>query len=119
MLAILSTPGPAGLGHPSRQPLRAAAVLPQATGLIHATPTGMAKLPGLPLDAALLRPGRLDELVYVGTPDAPGRAHILKIHTKQMPLAADVDLHFAEHPWPSHRLTCVHYTRWPTEKPRR
>ena len=33
----------------------AAAVLPGATGLIHATPTGMAKLPGLPLDAALLR----------------------------------------------------------------
>jgi shikimate dehydrogenase len=33
----------------------AAEVLPHATGLIHATPTGMAKLPGLPLDAALLR----------------------------------------------------------------
>ena len=34
----------------------AAALLPGATGLIHATPTGMAKLPGLPLDASLLRP---------------------------------------------------------------
>ncbi len=43
----------------------AAAVLPQATGLIHATPTGMAKLPGLPLDAALLRPGLwVAEVVY-------------------------------------------------------
>ena len=43
----------------------AAAVLPQATGLIHATPTGMAKLPGLPLDAALLRPGLwVAEIVY-------------------------------------------------------
>ncbi|OYU98925.1 MAG: shikimate dehydrogenase, partial [Burkholderiales bacterium PBB5] len=34
-----------------------AAVLPTATGLVHATPTGMAKLPGLPLPASLLRPG--------------------------------------------------------------
>jgi transitional endoplasmic reticulum ATPase len=44
------------------------------------------------VDPALLRPGRLDELVYVGTPDAKGRAHILKIHTSKMPLAKDVDL---------------------------
>jgi transitional endoplasmic reticulum ATPase len=44
------------------------------------------------VDPALLRPGRLDELVYVGTPDAKGRAHILKIHTGKMPLAKDVDL---------------------------
>jgi shikimate dehydrogenase len=43
----------------------AAAVLPDATGLIHATPTGMAKLPGLPLDAALLRPALwVAEIVY-------------------------------------------------------
>jgi transitional endoplasmic reticulum ATPase len=44
------------------------------------------------VDPALLRPGRLDELVYVGTPDAKGRAHILGIHTAKMPLAKDVDL---------------------------
>jgi len=44
------------------------------------------------VDPALLRPGRFDELVYVGTPDEAGRAHILKIHTAKMPLAADVDL---------------------------
>lgn len=43
----------------------AAAVVPQATGLIHATPTGMAKLPGMPLDAGLLRPGLwVAEVVY-------------------------------------------------------
>ena len=43
----------------------AAAVLPGATGLIHATPTGMAKLPGLPLDAVLLRPDLwVAEIVY-------------------------------------------------------
>lgn len=44
------------------------------------------------VDPALLRPGRLDELVYVGTPDAAGREHILKIHTRNMPLKSDVDL---------------------------
>lgn len=44
------------------------------------------------VDPALLRPGRFDELVYVGTPDAKGREHILGIHTKGMPLAKDVDL---------------------------
>ena len=43
----------------------AAAVLPGATGLIHATPNGMAKLPGLPLDAVLLRPDLwVAEIVY-------------------------------------------------------
>ncbi len=43
----------------------AAAVVPGATGLVHATPTGMAKLPGLPLDAALLRPSLwVAEVVY-------------------------------------------------------
>jgi transitional endoplasmic reticulum ATPase len=44
------------------------------------------------IDPALLRPGRFDELIYVGTPDAPGRRRILAIHTKSMPLAGDVDL---------------------------
>ena len=44
------------------------------------------------VDPALLRPGRFDELVYVGTPDRAGREHILKIHTGDMPLAGDVDL---------------------------
>jgi transitional endoplasmic reticulum ATPase len=44
------------------------------------------------VDPALLRPGRFDELVYVGTPDKEGRAHILGIHTARMPLAEDVDL---------------------------
>ena len=44
------------------------------------------------VDPALLRPGRFDELVYVGSPDKAGREHILKIHTKDMPIAKDVDL---------------------------
>ena len=44
------------------------------------------------IDPALLRPGRFDELIYVGPPDAVGRARIIAIHTRDMPLASDVDL---------------------------
>ncbi len=44
------------------------------------------------VDPALLRPGRFDELVYVGPPDRAGREHILGIHTARMPLADDVEL---------------------------
>jgi transitional endoplasmic reticulum ATPase len=44
------------------------------------------------IDPALLRPGRFDEMVYVGTPDQKGRTQILGIHTANMPLAGDVDL---------------------------
>ena len=44
------------------------------------------------VDPALLRPGRFDELVYVGPPNRAGREHILKIHTRNMPLTDDVDL---------------------------
>jgi len=44
------------------------------------------------IDPALLRPGRFDELVYVGVPDKAGRRRILAIQTGKMPLAADVDL---------------------------
>ena len=44
------------------------------------------------LDPALLRPGRFDRRVIVQRPDRAGRAGILKVHTKRVPLAADVDL---------------------------
>lgn len=44
------------------------------------------------LDAALMRPGRFDQAVYVPPPDEAARVEILKIHTKQMPLDVDVDL---------------------------
>ncbi|GAA0725863.1 CDC48 family AAA ATPase [Sphingomonas japonica] len=44
------------------------------------------------IDPALMRPGRFDELIYVGVPSAEGRARILKIQTGKMPLADDVDL---------------------------
>jgi cell division protease FtsH len=44
------------------------------------------------LDPALLRPGRFDRRIAVNPPDQPGRVQILKIHTKEVPLADDVDL---------------------------
>ena len=44
------------------------------------------------LDKALLRPGRFDRQVYVGLPDVKGREEILKVHTKNKPLAPDVCL---------------------------
>jgi transitional endoplasmic reticulum ATPase len=44
------------------------------------------------LDPALLRPGRFDDLIYVPVPERDGRLHILKIHTRDMPLGEDVDL---------------------------
>jgi len=44
------------------------------------------------LDPALLRPGRFDRRVVVPTPDVKGREGILKVHTKNTPVANDVDL---------------------------
>jgi cell division protease FtsH len=44
------------------------------------------------LDPALLRPGRFDRQVVVDRPERRGREAILRIHTRQVPLAPDVDL---------------------------
>jgi len=44
------------------------------------------------LDPALLRPGRFDRLIYVPAPDDDSRLQALKIHTKSVPLAKDVDV---------------------------
>ena len=44
------------------------------------------------LDPALLRPGRFDRQVVVNRPDLRGRAEILKVHTKKVPIAANVEL---------------------------
>lgn len=44
------------------------------------------------LDPALLRPGRFDRQVVVNQPDLRGRAEILKVHTKKVPIAAGVEL---------------------------
>ncbi|HEX8949004.1 MAG TPA: ATP-dependent zinc metalloprotease FtsH [Dissulfurispiraceae bacterium] len=44
------------------------------------------------LDPALLRPGRFDRQIVVPTPDVKGRLEILKVHTKNIPIAVNVDL---------------------------
>jgi cell division protease FtsH len=44
------------------------------------------------LDSALLRPGRFDRRVPVQAPDKAGREQILRVHTRHVPLAPDVDL---------------------------
>jgi cell division protease FtsH len=44
------------------------------------------------LDPAILRPGRFDRRIVVSRPDVRGRDGILRVHTKKVPLAADVDL---------------------------
>ena len=59
--------------------------------LSHVVVIGATNRPDL-LDAALLRPGRFDEIIEVAPPDRDARKDVLRIHTKGMPLAADVDL---------------------------
>jgi len=49
------------------------------------------------IDQAILRPGRFDRLIYVPAPDHATRLNILKIHTRNMPLARDVDLEQIAH----------------------
>jgi len=44
------------------------------------------------LDPALLRPGRFDRQIVIHPPDQKGRVEILKVHTRNVPLAQDVDL---------------------------
>lgn len=46
------------------------------------------------MDQALLRPGRLDQLIYIPLPDQPSRLGILKANLRKTPLAKDVDLNF-------------------------
>ena len=45
------------------------------------------------LDAALLRPGRFDRQILVDRPDLNGRAQIFKVHTRNLSLGEEVDLH--------------------------
>jgi cell division protease FtsH len=44
------------------------------------------------LDPALLRPGRFDRQIFVSPPDLKGRRSILRVHTRDKPLAGDVDM---------------------------
>jgi transitional endoplasmic reticulum ATPase len=52
---------------------------------------GITNRPDL-IDTSLLRPGRLDQIVYVGPPDENARLEILRITSQHMPLSADIDL---------------------------
>ena len=45
------------------------------------------------IDPALLRPGRIDRLIYVRIPNVDERFQILQVHTSKMKLSKDVDLH--------------------------
>ncbi len=60
----------------------------QNSGVIVIAATNRADI----LDPALLRPGRFDRHIVVDRPDVRGREGILKVHTRTIPLAADVDL---------------------------
>ncbi len=44
------------------------------------------------IDPGLLRPGRFDKIIYIGPPNKDARLKILKVHTRKMPLAEDVNL---------------------------
>jgi AAA family ATPase len=44
------------------------------------------------IDPALMRPGRFDQVLYVGPPDGAAREAIFKVHLRGLPLAADVDI---------------------------
>ena len=46
------------------------------------------------LDEAIIRPGRLDQLIYIPLPDQPSRLGVLKANLRKTPLAKDVDLNF-------------------------
>lgn len=46
------------------------------------------------IDPAILRPGRLDQLIYIPLPDPPSRIAILKANLKNSPVAKDVHLEF-------------------------
>ncbi|MCW3846823.1 CDC48 family AAA ATPase [Sphingomonas sp. LB-2] len=83
-----------GLGEPQATERVVNTILAEMDGLEELQSVvviGATNRPNL-IDPALLRPGRFDELVYVGVPDQAGRARILKIQTAKMPLAKDVDL---------------------------
>jgi transitional endoplasmic reticulum ATPase len=83
-----------GLGEPHVTEREVTTILAEMDGLEelqNVVVIGATNRPTL-IDPALLRPGRFDELIYVGPPDTAGRRRILAIHTRDMPLAGDVDL---------------------------
>ena len=49
------------------------------------------------IDPAMMRPGRLDEKIYLGLPDEPARRKILELNMKEIPVSEDVDLDSVAH----------------------
>lgn len=49
------------------------------------------------LDEAIIRPGRLDQLIFIPLPDEPSRLSIFKADLRKTPVAKDVDLNFLAH----------------------
>lgn len=49
------------------------------------------------LDEAIIRPGRLDQLIYIPLPDEPSRLSIFKADLRKTPVAKDIDLNFLAH----------------------
>jgi cell division protease FtsH len=86
--------GPAGFGANSEQEQTLNQILTEMDGFSSGEAVIVLAATNRPdvLDQALLRPGRFDRRVVVQPPDKIGRAAILKVHTRTVPLGADVDL---------------------------
>ncbi len=93
-LDSMAPPRGRGMGEPAVTERVVNTLLAEMDGLEElqgVTLIGATNQPGL-IDPALLRPGRLDELIYVSVPDTAGRRKILEIQSRKMPLAKDVNL---------------------------
>src|SRR5687768_5214353 len=83
-----------GIGEPAVTERVVNTLLAEMDGLVElrgVVVIGASNRPTL-LDPALLRPGRFDDLLYIPVPELEGRIHILRTHTRSMPLTDDVDL---------------------------
>jgi cell division protease FtsH len=86
--------GPAALGGSSEQEQTLNQILTEMDGFSGREGVIVLAATNQPevLDKALLRPGRFDRRVIVNLPDKAGREAILRVHTRKVPLATDVDL---------------------------
>lgn len=93
-LELLAPARVASSSEPQRSELLVACLLAELDRLAHSPGVVLVGATSRPnsIDAALLRPGRLDELIYVPVPNAAGRAALLAIQTAGVKLAKDVDL---------------------------
>jgi cell division protease FtsH len=92
--AIGRARGPVSVGGSSEQEQTLNQILTEMDGFSNRTGIIVLAATNQPdvLDKALLRPGRFDRRVIVHPPDQKGRKAILKVHTREVPLAIDVNL---------------------------